>query len=163
MPWLPVEKEFILTVLRFKKARKAFFQLGTIHAFQGSQSLVSSSSIVQSCVLPILLYGVQNCVLSSESIKRLECFQGEVAKRILQLLQWYSNEVACIALGWSSSHSKCTIRKLDFLHRVLTNEESMCYRAYSVMVDDVETLTSRTWEQRAGREIATSTTSQCRF
>ena len=37
-------------------------------------------------------------------------------------------------------HSVCTVRKLRFLHRVMTNEESICYRAFSAMVDNVEVL-----------------------
>ena len=125
---------------RIQKARKAFFQLGSVYAFQGSLSPVSASAIVQTCVLPILLYGVENWVMSSESTKKLERFQGEVAKRILQMPKWYSNKAACIVLGWNSIHSMCTIRKLKFLHRVMSNEESICYRAFSAMVDDVEAL-----------------------
>ena len=34
-------------------------------------------------------------------------------------------------------HSVCTIRKLN---RVMTNEQSICHRAFSAMVDDVESL-----------------------
>ena len=123
-----------------QKARKAFFQLGSVYAFQGSLSPVSASSFVQTCVLPILLYGVENWVMSSESTKKLERFQGEVAKRILHMPKWYSNKAACIALGWNSIHSMCTIRKLKFLHRVMTNEESICHRTFSAMVNDVEAL-----------------------
>ena len=66
--------------------------------------------------------------------------EGEIAKRILQLPKSYSNTAAIVALGWNSLHSVCTIRKLKFLHRVMTNEESICHRAFSAMVDDVETL-----------------------
>ena len=68
------------------------------------------------------------------------CFQDEVAKRILELPKWYSNTAASVALGWNSLHSVCTIRKLKFLHRVLTNEESICHSAFSAMVDNVEAL-----------------------
>ena len=52
----------------------------------------------------------------------------------------YSNKVACIVLRWNSIHSLCTIRKLWFLHRVKTNEESICYRTYAAMIDDIEAL-----------------------
>ena len=90
--------------------------------------------------MPILLYGVENWIMSAEAIKMLECFQGEVAKRILQLPKWYSNTAAIIALGWSSLHATCTIRKLHFLPRVMTNEASICHRAFAAMVDDVEAL-----------------------
>ena len=44
-------------------------------------SSISACSIVQSCILPILLYGVENWVVLPESIGKLECFQGEVAKK----------------------------------------------------------------------------------
>ena len=70
----------------------------------------------------------------------MELKTGEIAKRILQLPKWYSNTAAIIVLGWNSLHSVCTIRKLTFLHRVMTNEESICYRAFSAMADDVEAL-----------------------
>ena len=69
-----------------------------------------------------------------------ECFQGEIAKRILKLPKWYSNSAAIIALGWNSLHSVCTIRKLRFLQRVMTNEESICHRAFSALVDNAEAL-----------------------
>ena len=125
---------------RIQRARKAFFQFGSAYAFQGKLSPISSCSIVETCVLPILLYGVENWIMSAESIKMLECFQGEVAKRILQLPKWYSNTAAIVALGWSSLHATCTIRKLRFLHRVMANEESICHRTFAAMVDDVEAL-----------------------
>ena len=125
---------------RVQKARKAFFQFGSIYAFQGTLSPVSCCSIVETCILPILLYGVENWVLSPESIRMLESFQGEIAKRILQLPKWYSNTAAIVALGQNSLHSVYTIRKLRFLNRVMTNEQSICHRAFSAMVDDVESL-----------------------
>ena len=125
---------------RIQKARKAYFQFGSIYTFQGKLSPVSCCSIVETCVLPILLYGVENWVLSPESIRMLECFQGEIAKRILKLPKWYSNSAAIIALGWNSLHSVCTIRKLRFLQRVMTNEESICHHAFSALVDNAEAL-----------------------
>ena len=144
---------------RIKKARRAFFQFGSIYAFQGCLSPLSSSSIVQCCVYPVLFYGIENWVMSAESLKILECFQGELAKRILKLPKWYSNSAACVMLGWNSMHSNCTIRKLRFLHRVITNKESLCYRAYSAMVDDVEALSivreCRELEERYNSNFAT--------
>ena len=95
---------------------------------------------METCILPILLYGVENWVLSPESIRMFESFQGEIAKRILQLPKWYSNTAAIVALGQNSLHSVYTIRKLRFLHRVMTNEQSICHCTFSAMVDDVESL-----------------------
>ena len=125
---------------RIQKSRRAFFEFGSVFAFQGNLSPLSSLplSIYQHCVLPILLYGVENWIFfSAESLQRLESFQGEVVKRILKLPCWYSNTAACVALDIKSMHSVCTVRKLRFLHRVTTNKESICYRAFSAMVDNV--------------------------
>ena len=63
-----------------------------------------------------------------------------LAKRILKLPQWYSNTAACIALGWHSIHSICTIRKLKYLSKIAANENTIAYRAFSSRVDDVESL-----------------------
>ena len=79
----------------------------SVFAFQGNLSPLASSSIFQLCVLPILLYGVENWIISPESLQQLESFQGEVAKRILKLPRWYSNTAACLALDWKSLHSVC--------------------------------------------------------
>ena len=137
-----------------QKSRRAFFEFGSVFAFQGNLSPLFSSSIYQFCVLPILLYGVENWIISYESLQRLQSFQGEVAKRILKLPHWYSNTPACVALDMESMHSVCTIRKLRFLHRVMTNEESICCRA---MVDDVEALSlvkeCRDLEERYGSDF----------
>ena len=125
-----------------QKSRRAFFEFGSMFAFQGNLSPLSSSSIYQHCVMPILLYGVENWIFSAESLQMLESFQGEVAKRILKLPCWYSNTctAACVALDIKSMHSVCTVWKLRCLHRVTTNEESICYQAFSAMVDNVEVL-----------------------
>ena len=126
--------------IRVQKARRAFFQYGSIYAFQGKLSPLSCSSIVEMCILPILFYGVENWVMSPESIQILESFQGEIAKRILRLPKWYSNTAAIIALGWNTLHSVCTTRNLKFLHRVTTSKESICHRVFSATVDDIESV-----------------------
>ena len=107
-------------------------------------SPVSCCSIVETCVLPILLYDVENlfyhpnpfgwlsgdmcsthpplrCMLrigfSSESIQMIDSFQGEIAKTILRLPKWYSNTAAIVALdGILYIPSALRIRKLRFLH-----------------------------------------------
>ena len=98
---------------------------------------VPTCSIIQWCMLPVLLYGVENWVMSKESLRVLERFQGEMAKRLLRLPKWFSNTEA---LGWNSMHAICTIRKLRFLYRVTTNVDSICYRTFSALTDRVEDL-----------------------
>lgn len=53
------------------------------------------------------LYGGDNWIMSAESTKMLELFQGGVATCILQLPKWYSNAAAVVALGLSSLHAIC--------------------------------------------------------
>ena len=43
-----------------KKARRCFFHYGSIGAFQGDICPLSSRSILESCVMPVLLYGCEN-------------------------------------------------------------------------------------------------------
>ena len=39
-----------------KKARRAFFHFGSIGAFQGDLSPLSTKSFIEVCVIPVLLY-----------------------------------------------------------------------------------------------------------
>ena len=80
------------------KARKAFFGYGSIGAFQGSLSpiYISSVSIIKTCILPSLLYGAENWILTPVLIDRLESFQGELAKRILCWPKHHSNTAATL-------------------------------------------------------------------
>ena len=46
-----------------KKAWSAFFKMGSIGAFQGDLSPLSTKSVINTCVLPVLLYGCENWIL----------------------------------------------------------------------------------------------------
>ena len=87
-----------------------------------------------------MLYGIENWILCATSLQKLEKFQGEMAKRILKLPKWFSNTAAKIAMGWSSMNVICTIRKLKLLSRTTTKEDGVTSRAFSSLVDDVESL-----------------------
>ena len=78
--------------------------------------------------------------MSAESIKMLECFQGEVAKLILQLPKWYSNTAAKVTLGWSSLHATCTIIDQEATFSTLSDGERRKHHAFAALVDDVEAL-----------------------
>ena len=84
----------------------------------------------------------------TNSLKKLESFQGELAKRILKLplSQWYipkhSNNVLLLD-GIQSFSSACAVRKLKYLSKIATisKENNIAnYRAFSSLVDDVESL-----------------------
>ena len=57
-----------------KKARRTFFHYGTLGTFQGNLNPLSTGSIIQTCVMPVLMYGSENWVLTDKSIVQLESF-----------------------------------------------------------------------------------------
>ena len=68
-----------------KKAQKSFFLYDGIGVFLGDLNPLSSRSVVEVCVMPILLYGCKNWRVSEKLLRQLEPFQGEMGKRILGL------------------------------------------------------------------------------
>ena len=58
-----------------KKARRAFFLYDNIEAvFQGDLSPVTSRSVVESCVMPVLLFGCENWVMTRAMTEKLGSF-----------------------------------------------------------------------------------------
>ena len=99
--------------------------VGSIGVFQGDLSPLSSRSVVETCVMPVLLFGSENWLLNRAMISSLEAFQGEIAKRIL--IKWpghHSNTAAVVVVGLQSVESRILERKLGFLHRVLESGSS---------------------------------------
>ena len=121
--------QFNLSALRavqenISKARRAFFALGEIGAFQGSLNPLSASSIYESCVISILLYGCETWLLDSSCILLLDQFQYEIGRRILKLPKHFSGHVVRICLCWPSMSSRILARKLSFLAKLLQSEKS---------------------------------------
>ena len=48
--------------------------------------LLSGRSVVDTCILPVLLYGVENWCLSLISIQLLNSFLGELSKKLLKVM-----------------------------------------------------------------------------
>ena len=80
----------------------------------------SYRSVVETCVMPILLYGCENWSLCDSSLKVLNSFLGELGKRsrALRLPKWYSNTASMIVMDMLSAEARCLIRKLCFLRRI---------------------------------------------
>ena len=104
--------------MNISKARKAFFASGSIGAFQGHLSTLSSRCIYMTCVLPVLLYGSENWVLSDALLSDLELFQAWAGKGILGVQKFLANDFASIALNLPSVKSQILIRKLRFMSTV---------------------------------------------
>ena len=95
-----------------KKARWAFFSYGSIVAFQGDLNPLSSRSIIDSCVMPILLFGSENWILAETHLHTLEAFLGELAKRALKWPMHLSNTSAVLALDLETIRSRILCWKL---------------------------------------------------
>ena len=102
--------------------------MGTFH---GKLNPISSKTIFDTCVVPILLYGCENWILTSSSLDRLEAFQGEIGRRILKLSKFHSSLSTRLALRWPSVAARIFIRKLNLLSRISSEEESTSGRIFS--------------------------------
>ena len=88
-----------------KKARRAFFHYGSIGAFQGDLSPLSSRSILDACVMPILLYRCENWLMTHAPLI------AQVERRAGWVRLWDA------ALDYGVSHT----RGLQLLSRVLSH------------------------------------------
>ena len=113
------------------KARRGFFSLGSLGAFMGKLNPLSGRAIYEACVIPTLLYGCENWVLSDANITILEAFQGEISRRILRLSKSHSLLSTRVALQLQSIASRILSRKLSLLHRVSIGSESIGQKVYS--------------------------------
>ena len=82
-------------------------------------------------MIPTLLYGCENWVLSDANITILEAFQGEISRRILRLSKSHSLLSTRIALQLQSIASRILSHKLSLLHRVSIGSESIGQKVYS--------------------------------
>ena len=132
------------------KARKAFFSFGCIGAFQGKLNPLSSRSVVEACVMPVLLFGAESWYLTDSVLDDLECFQCTLGRRILKLSRFHSNTSVLIGLDWPSVRARVLIRKLSYLTRVF--------------VADNDKLSSQILKSFAERDISNlSIVEQCRY
>ena len=81
-------------------------------------------SVINTCVMPILLYGCENWILTEMSVQKLESFLGWMAKKALKWPLHFSNTAALVVLGLETMKSRILIRKLCFLLHLLSGEEN---------------------------------------
>ena len=121
------------------KARRAFFALGRLGAFQGELNPLSSCSIYETCIVPILLYGSETWLLDSTSLNSLESFQHEIGCRILRLPKFYAKSAVRIGLHWPTVATCILIRKLSFLSKLLSGSKDIISRRVftSIAMDNI--------------------------
>ena len=94
------------------KARKAFFSFGSIGVFHGN---LNPLSVIETCVMPVLLFGCESWYLTDTTLDDLERFQCNIGRRILQLSHFHSNISIRIGLDWPSVRARVFIQKLNYL------------------------------------------------
>ena len=55
-----------------QKARRLFFHFGSIGTFQGDLSPLSTRLVVETCVVPVLIYGCKKLILTERILEHLE-------------------------------------------------------------------------------------------
>ena len=105
-----------------RKARSCFFHYGSLGSFQGDINPLSTKSVIDTCVMPVLLYGCENWVLTDALLRKLACFLGWATKRALKWPVQYSNTAALVCLGIESIKARILTKKLAFLKHLLSEE-----------------------------------------
>ena len=142
-----------------EKAMKAFFAAGAIGAYQGTLNPLSSISLFNTCIVPTLLYGSQNWMLTEQTIARLETFQSQMGKRILKMPKHYANLLSRVTLLLPSTRVQILIRKLHFLAHLLTNNDNTLgpttFRTLAMCsVDDISLVQQCRWlESQDGQRL----------
>ena len=70
------------------------------------------------------LYGCENWILTAPLLEPLECFQAEIANRILMLPPYHNNLGARAVISWPSMKLRILLRKLRFLTRLSSPDNS---------------------------------------
>ena len=107
-----------------KIARRSFFHYGALGAFQGDLNLLSTGSVVETCVMPVLMYESENWSLMERCFDLLVSFLGEIAKRALKWPKHFSKSADLLTTGVEGMHSRLLTRKLGFLRWHLVEEAS---------------------------------------
>ena len=108
-----------------KTSRKPVAPFSTMAALGSFREIsacpLSSKSVLECCVnsvIPVLLYGCENWILTEPLCQKLESLQSELVKRKLKWPKYLSNTAALTTLDVPTVRSK---RKLSFLHRVVNS------------------------------------------
>jgi len=124
-----------------QKARGAFFHYGSIGVFQGDICPLSSRSVLECCVLPVLLYGCENWIITEVLWQKLESFQAGLVKRILRWPKHHSNTAALLTVDIPSVRSRVLVAKLGFLYKVVRSDpRSLSGQALFALSDGVDSL-----------------------
>ena len=98
---------------------------------------MSTKSVIDTCVMPVLLYSCENWILTDKSIHQLESFLGWMTKKALKWSQHFSTTAALVALVMESMKSRILTRKLSFLLRLWSSgDKGVTASAMHTLLDD---------------------------
>ena len=89
------------------------------------------------------MYGSESWVLNVTLLKRLESFQAEIGKRILQLPKYTSNSVPLLVLRWPLMYARILCSKMSLLFKICNDEDGSSLRAQTftaIAATDVNSL-----------------------
>ena len=110
------DKQTTVTLVRMRRA--------LINTFHGQLNPLSSRSLIESCVMPVLMYGSEFWHLNTTLLSRLESFQAELGKRILRLPRTTATSIPLITLDWPSMRCRCLCAKLCFLSQACSGDSN---------------------------------------
>ena len=125
-----------------RKVCRAFFYFSSVGVSKvTSINPLSSREVIESCVMPVLLYGSENWILMDVLIEQLEAFQAELVKRVLKWLKHYSNTAAIAVLDVPTTKCRVLVRKLGFLMRVMAGDmDSLSGSVLLALCDEIESI-----------------------
>ena len=74
--------------------------------------------------MPVLMFGAEAWCCNASLLSKLESFQSEIGKKILNLPKFTANQVPLLALNWPTMRCRCLCAKLSFLNKIHSNERS---------------------------------------
>ena len=113
---------------RLSKGRRSFFAMC---GFGGDLKVPLVSIYVKlywSICVSSMCYGCEVISFQDREVNLLESFHRYVARRIQHLPDRCANVMCLAGLGWWSLSAYMDIRKLMFLHKLLSAQTPMCYR-----------------------------------
>ena len=101
------------------------FSFSSIGFFQGALNPLPSRSVVETCVMSVLLFGSESRYLNDAALDELERFHCTLDRRILQSPCFHSNThfhsliQLCVLLYWPSIRVRVLLRKLNYLRKLV--------------------------------------------
>ena len=93
--------------------------------------LWSYGNICEVCVVPVLLFGGKNWILTDSTLRLLESFQGKIGRRILKLSKHHSTLSTRLALRWPSVMARIFLCKLSLLSKVCKESNNIGSHIFS--------------------------------